>query len=558
MNPRNLLAPVVSTVALLAGLSVVTNLQASGIVDVIGNLSTGDFNTYIAPQTFRDWGNEPCIAVNPLNPQQVIISSFGYASFINNSDAQLWCSTNGGATWSIQFSITPPPTGGLDYVDDQTYAFDNAGVLHCAMLTYVDATSYDWVFHGSTTNVTNSSAWTWTTSAISATNCDQPWIAISSNNVAVGYDNFNVPAFSSSEERVAISTNRGVSFPTNLDLAVCSPGRVNTSYVNPGLRVASDKVGDFFMICGVRTNDNGLNAAFVNYRLNRWSGGTNWDFTKATSDAIGGLYITNGTSRQGNYAPFSFGRINYLLGNITAVAANTNGSRVYTVCGLSDASNIGHLYLQKFVPSGTNLVNSGAPLMFSSQADSAALPEVAVADNGVVGLLFDEFDGSAFHIHFAVSLDGGNTIATNRELYAFSTNGMVLGYGTDPSSHNRLLGDYQVMRANSNSFYASFAARGNVSSGNITTNFIVPFFYSYNAVALPTVSAVTETASHNVKIDFTGTPGGTYFLQAATNALAPVFWQTIYTNAADADGKWSFTNSPSAPPTRFFRAYVVP
>lgn len=542
--------------ALAAGLVGMFSLNpaAAGIVDVIGHLSASDYATYIAPQTYRDWGNEPCIAVNPLQPQEMVISSFGYASWINNSTAQLWHSTNGGASWNIRFAVAAPPTGGLDYVDDQTYAYDTNGTLHGAVLSYVDASGYDFLFHGTTTNVMNASAWIWTTTAISATNCDQPWLVVSGGRVAVGYDNFNVPAYSASEERVAISTNNGASFPAALDIAVGSPGRVNTSYVNPGLRLAADKTGDFFSICGVRTNDNGSVAAFVNYRLNRWSGGANWDFTTATPDSIGGLYITNGQSRQGNYTPFSFGNINLLLGNITAIAANTNGSCVYAVYGLSDAGNLGHLYLQKFQTSGPNLVKSGAPLMFSSLTHSAALPEVAVADNGAVGLLFDEFDGSSFHVRFAVSLDEGGSLAANQELYAFATNGMVLGYGTT-SSHNRLLGDYQVMRANSNTFYATFAARGNVTTGNVTTNFIVPFFYSYDATLARPALAVVSKSNDSLILSITGTPGATYYLQSSTNLTA---WAALASSVADAGGNCLFTNTIGATPKMFYRGSLSP
>src|SRR5207237_1170486 len=126
-------------------------------------------------------------------------------------------------------------------------------------------------------------------------------------------------------------------------------------------------------------------------------------------------------------------------------AVNTNGSRVYVVYGLSDAGAVGHLYLQKLQTSGATLIKSGPPLALSSPNFSAALPSVAIAQNGVVGVLFDEYDGANFHVHLALSYDEGSSIATNRELYSFATNGMVLGYGT--TNHNRLLGDFGRMLA---------------------------------------------------------------------------------------------------------------
>src|SRR5207248_1255289 len=128
--------------------------------------------------------------------------------------------------------------------------------------------------------------------------------------------------------------------------------------------------------------------------------------------------------------------------------------------------------------------------------------------------------------------DEGASIATNRQLYSFSTNGMILGLGTT-TNHNRLLGDFGRMLANGNTLYGAFAARGNVSSGGITTtNFIVPFFFSADAsLAQPAILRTVRIASTNLEIDFKGTPGGTYYVQAATN-LSSMIWQSVSTNAA--------------------------
>ena len=298
--------------ALVLAFGAVTTAVQGAVVDVIGNLPSSDYNTYIAPQSYLDWGNEPCIAVNPANPQEMIISAFGYGSWISSSTAQLWYSTNGGAAWAIRFSVPTPLSESTFFVDDQTYAYDSAGVLHAALMAE-DASATIFIYHGSTTNVNSAPAWTWNSAPIASVNLDQPWIAISGGSVAVAYDNFNSP-YTASEERVAISTDNGATFTAGLDRAVSSPGRVTTSFTNPGLRIAADNRGDFFILCGVRTNNDVSGVPLMKYRLNRYSaGGSDWDFTTATLDAIGGLAITNGPSRQGNNSSFSFGNINYLL-----------------------------------------------------------------------------------------------------------------------------------------------------------------------------------------------------------------------------------------------------
>ena len=537
---------------------------SAAVVDVLGALSPGDFSAYIAPQTYRDWGNEPSVAVNPTNPQEIIISSFAYGSWVSSSTAQLWHSTDGGNSWFISFAMPTPFPSSTFFIDDQVFAFDGAGTLHCALLAYDSSSGSDSVYHGVTSDPNTSAAWTWNNTPVAADNAsgfvDQPWIAISGNTVAVAYDNFN-SSFTFSEERVAISTDFGVTFSAGLNQAVCAPGRVNTSIVNPGLRIAADALGDVFMLCGMRTNNNLSGIPLINYRLNRFSaGGSAWDFTSATPDAIGGLAITNGPSRQGNSSTFSFGGINYLLGNLTAIAVNTNGTRVYVVYGMSDVNSINHLYLQRLQPSGSNLVLSGPPLNLSSANFSAALPSVAVADNGVVGFMFDEFDGAAFHIHLAISYDEGASIATNADLYTFSTNGMAFGYGTTPSSHNRLLGDYARMIAYKNVFYGTFAGRGNVSAGsNITTNDICPFFFSRDvSLAQPIIVDIFRTGI-NVQLDFSGTPGAAYYVQATSSLSPPVAWQDVSTNVASVStGQWSYTQPTSAFSRRFFRASQKP
>src|SRR6266700_192050 len=97
------------TAALFVAFGAVGAAVPGAAVDVVGNLPSSDYNTYIAPQSYRDWGNEPCIAVNPTNPQEMIISTFGFGSWISSATAQLWYSTNGGAGWAIRFSVPAPP-----------------------------------------------------------------------------------------------------------------------------------------------------------------------------------------------------------------------------------------------------------------------------------------------------------------------------------------------------------------------------------------------------------------------------------------------------------------
>lgn len=554
-----IIAPsVASVLAVFAALGLSVQAASAQVIDVLGALPASDFSTYIAPQSYRDWGNEPFVSVNPLDPQQIVVSSFAYGSWISDGTAQLWYSTNGGVNWGIRFSVPAPFANDTFFVDDQTYAYDSSGVLHCAMLV-LDNSRNIYVYHGMTTNVNTSAAWSWTGTAFSAFSPDQPWLALGGSTVAVAYDDFG--AAHGVEQRVALSTNNGAAFPPALNQAVGSPGGAPNStggsplnYINPGLRVAVDNLGDVFIIFGMATN--GVSGVpLMHYRLNRYSGGAAWDFTSASGDILGGLEITNGLSRQGSTNSFWFaGEENALLGNITSIAVNTNGNAVYLAYGLTDSNGVGRLFLQRFQPNGTNLAASGNPLAVSSSNFSAALPSLAVAANGGVGLMFDEFDGTNIHIHLAISFDLGQTIHTNIELYSFSTNGMVLGYGT--VNHNRLLGDYQGLHAQSNTFYGTFAGRGNVNAGSIiTTNFIDPFFFALTALGQRIRPILSQPAKGGGVFQFTlaGEAGVSYVIQASTDLKS---WTPVATNTGPTTSRLITVNTTNS--QNYYRALVGP
>src|SRR5712691_9228649 len=162
-----------------------------------------------------------------------------------------------------------------------------------------------------------------------STTPDQPWIAVGGGNIFIGYDNWTSD-LTASEERVAKSSDNGATF--TMDAPIGTPGRLSVLYhtapdlgVNPGTRIALDGHGTIYAIFGFTTNSVG-GVPFVQYRLNRSSAGA-WDYT-SNNLPIGGLLIDSGTSRQGNDPVFSFGGVNKLLGNTTAIATDKNGTHI--------------------------------------------------------------------------------------------------------------------------------------------------------------------------------------------------------------------------------------
>jgi hypothetical protein len=469
-----------------------------GPIDVIGHLPVAEYNQFIANvvnvegNPLKDWGSEPCVAVNPTNPNEIVVSTFAYSpdygpvmSGPGATQASLWYSTDGGNNWVIRFPIPGFPAPGQAVPEDQTFAYDANGVLHGAFLT-----SSKNIFQGATAdpnldgiNGRPASIWQWNPNRVNLPDttldsADQPWIALQDNHVYVGYnyqagDPHGTPS-TALQERVSASFDNGATFTS--DHAISNGFRA--AFVNPGVRVATDSVGNTYAI--FESADPSLPGVLdgqpqmVHYRLNESSdGGATWKYTH--NDPIGGLVIDDGMSLQ---LGSSFGGVNFTY-LITALAADPTGAHVYAVYGKEDASGTDRLYLAEFHPdSSGNLVERANPVALSVPGQRSALPSIAVTANGTIAVQYDTFSANdgQFHVYLATSTDQGLTFA-NQGLDDFTPAGIPPIF----AGNNRLLGDYQYLIAQGNTVYGTFAARGNVSdagTGIDTTDKIDPFFYS--------------------------------------------------------------------------------
>jgi ribosomal protein S11 len=80
----------------------------------------------------------------------------------------------------------------------------------------------------------------------------------------------------------------------------------------------------------------------------------------------------------------------------------------------------------------------------------------------------------------------------------------------------------------------------------------------------PSINGIIYDQTNNaVTIFCSGGAGDTYWMQAATNLVSPIFWQTVSTNVADTNGLWQFTDSLTNvtfnyTAMRFYRAATAP
>lgn len=464
---------ILTAILLLAG---ATGTARAQVLDVMGTVNPVDFANFIAPQTYKDWGNEPFIAVDPSSPNKVLISGFGFGS----PDGMLYYSTNGGASFDLRFPMTNPPgQGNFSAPNDQTYFYDNAGLLHGAILT-----SDGNVYHAQTPDPNQdghfgrpANLWTWTARAnqTSLGTADQPWMALGGGKLYVAYDGFN-NSFTASSIRVAMSTDNGLTFNALNDLPANRGGQLGLT-TNPGTRIAADQNGKCYVVYGYGTAYLGNGVSHVVYRLNRFSGGAAWDYTNSSANP-GGLVIDEGDSTQLGDGP-KFGGINEQRGNMTAIATDKTGSHVYVVYGKMDGAGVDRLYLAEFHLNGAgDLEKRPGSTVFSTPGQMAVLPSVAVADNGALAIEYQTYNAltGLFDVHYTTSVDGGLTFSDS-VIYTFSSPGLP----NTPSfpDRTRMLGDYMFMTALGDSFYGTFPGRGNTAGGRIdTTGMIVPFFFT--------------------------------------------------------------------------------
>jgi NHL repeat len=100
-------------------------------------------------------------------------------------------------------------------------------------------------------------------------------------------------------------------------------------------------------------------------------------------------------------------------------------------------------------------------------------------------------------------------------------------------------------------------------TGVNSTNYFVVVTNNYGSVTSSTVWLVVFLPPQNffvqnvgtgLQMQFTGTPYYPYILQSATNLTPPINWQSIFTNSADVNGNWQFTDTNLNAGQKFYRA----
>jgi hypothetical protein len=436
-----------------------TSTNVMRVFDVIVN------NTNVTlKNTDTIGGTETSIAVNPNNRNQITISAF--SSAWGSGNAVLWNSTDGGQTWTRQFTIPVPPGVPANATSfcpcDQTFDYGRNNVLFGTFLTatFPPAAANDNVYSGSTNNPASAASWAWwvvggvaqmtNLAATSITNADQPWLLrnrgtsnAAFENVYVAYDDFGVSPVTT---RVSASINQ---IPPQFT-SDQPTGNTGGGGVNPGHRLAADpRNGWMYSLFQNCTAGCGSDPKTISYMLNRSiDQGSTWSLNGSST----GIQVASAQSHQPTP---KFGTVNALLGGVDHAAVDPSTGDLYYVYGILDGSSNNALAIRRVFDNGAGGVTVGPQHLVTN--GTAAIPSVTVTRHGTVGVFFYVYNGMVsgfpqFTGWLAVSTDQGvsfSYLPLKTFLSPATDNGMA---------GQRVLGDYVQMKAIDNCFYGSFVA----------------------------------------------------------------------------------------------------
>jgi len=427
------------------------------IVDaVVNNTDPNLTNT----DTFND--GETSITVNPANPNEVVVTAFSGSWGAN---APLWQSTDGGNIWTKQFTIPAPPgIAATGCPCDQAIDYGTGNQMSGTFLISD-------IFSGTTTDPASAAAWNWlvvggVTQPTNFNNSpppggvDQPWLLVNvdptipaQDNVYTAYDDFTNGSNCGGDACIErVSASYGVNPP---NFTADNQSGTATGSINPGHRLAVDPRNGFVYSLFQRNIAGGAGGSKnIDYMLNRSTdGGATWTLNGMTD----GIIVANADSTQPTP---KFGTVNALLGGVDHAAVDPNNGDVYYVYGNRDAgTGNDRLAIRRIQDNGGGGVTVGPENFVTGQVE-AAIPSVAVASNGIVGVFYYSFDGLSpggiptFTAHLAQTSDQGVTFS-DQALLTF------LSSATDNGNNRqRVLGDYMQMKAVDTCFYGAFTGNG--------------------------------------------------------------------------------------------------
>ncbi len=473
---------------LIVSVSVKVQAQAT-LVDIAVSAGIPDCNIFNCNILEDD---EPSIAVNPANPQQIAVVTFS-GNWGANTSAPIWWSNDSGLNWTQipQIPQPPLPAGSPPTAvqvwgpGDQKIAFDVSGNLFIAELgVAIDAASR---FVGPPLNFVFRQTGPFGANLTPGVpyGDDQPQLDVDARAASPCAGQLYSPwlNFVPANERSMVSN----SITGGGAMANVAAGN-NINFPNRTTRSAIGPDGKVYIIYKIRQGtDPDQRFENVQFTVNRSDDcGTTWTGIGANGVRVHQATTVKTWFTQVNLVPFDgnscdtpangFG--NSAGGNVARarssdawIAVDQSDGDVYAAYVSKDASGFAQIYVARSTDQGVTWTSTRV----TDGARHSGYPEVAVAANGTVGVLYVDYDDSGQHTifrhRFARSFgDGAGWV--NETLQSMDPNVLVNG------TNCFLWGDYEGLTAAGNTFYGVFTGE---SIGRATPE-LDPIFFKVDAI----------------------------------------------------------------------------
>jgi hypothetical protein len=472
-----------------------------------------------------DQNSEPSVAVNPVNPAQMIAGAFG------DGVPPFFISTDGGTTWSIFGTL---------FNNDKSIAWkvDGSAVLVATMIGMPDFGP-----------INTHSAFTQLNNYVGSNRNDQPWIRTGpADHVYVAFNDLG--QFNPGNGRTAsvnVSTDGGVNYapPVRLDRVGAAVGQDD-----PAVRVAvnGSRVYAVFdrWTSAVENSANGsrFNSQLVVVRSD--NGGAD-NFMALGAGGIGVTAATHiGVFANMQNTVLTLGQERIAGGDLAIAVDPNNADHVvvaYTDAPGADGAGVIQLVVTESFDGGANWTQK----FTTSSSSRSGQPGVAILANGAIGLLYDNYAPAmgdpatgTLSQHLLTTTDD---FATTNDVTLASESNL-----TPTATFNPYLGDFFELTGIGNTFYGIFSASNdddgtNASftnltfnrlfsgtpgtsnfqltnaNGNAVTSSIDPFFFAYSILNPSPPAAV----SANMVLRQTGN-GQYQIYNLGNNSILASYW----------------------------------
>ncbi|KIP17982.1 hypothetical protein KY49_3608 [Burkholderia sp. MSHR3999] len=394
----------------------------------------------------RNNDSEPSIAVNPVNPHEMVITAFTPTE-AGNSNGPLFFSTDGGENWGLRFDIPGGTTS------DQSPAFARTS-----------SELYMGILRGDNGNMNvlraadPSTAGTFS-SFDARGSIDQPWMEATSvvggpddgkDRIYVGYNDLGHTPQSATVD-VCLDASAGSPTFTQVRLDPRSPSPQDSYEIRPTVH----RSGTVYVAYKSWTSSNStsVTANIVVARDDNW-GSNNFNDLKDPSDEKAGRLVATGVVIND---PGNLGGIR--LDNDLNVAVDPTNSDIVYIVWCDNAGPSYTLRVRRSLNRGADW--SGDLLV----ADNAALATLAINSQGTVGLFYQQLVAGRMETHFRSTSDG---VMWDDTLLARTA--------TSPA----FTGDYARMVALGPHFYGVFPAMNTPDPANFFPNGGGTFRYQRN------------------------------------------------------------------------------